>query len=390
MKNEGKQEDEAKKEIVTEKVTEKNAENVTESMRRIPLWGKILIGVAAALIVLGVGAYVAIDYFYNQMNIESDEDVVEKGEEIFDEDENTGNLKAVDPDSIQLDSASQAKESSEVINILICGEEAINDDRGRTDSIMIATINQKDNNLRLTSIMRDTYVKIPGFSDNKINAAYHNGGMKTLVATIKENFGISVDGYVLVNFDSFQDIIDAIGGIDIKLSEEEVKYLNNTNYISNSSYHTLHVGVNHLNGNQALGYARVRYVSKDGNYGDFARTLRHRTVMKAIYKKMMDKSTLELVAMIPKILPMLTTNIKKADIVNYLTAGVRVRDKNPTLKTLNVPIDGCYKITRVRSMSVVLASPLDENVKEMHEFIYGSALEDDGKADTSANITTGQ
>lgn len=361
-----------------------------EEKRHIPFWGKILIGVFAAVIVLGTGAYVAVDYFYHQMNIESDEDAVEKKEEIFDEDENSGNLKELDPDSIRLDSASQAQESSDVINILICGEEAINDDRGRTDSIMIATINQKDNCLRLTSIMRDTYVKIPGFSDNKINAAYHNGGMKTLVATIKENFGIAVDGYVLVNFDSFQDIIDAIGGIDIKLSEDEVKYLNSTNYISNPAYHNLHTGVNHMNGNQALGYARIRYVSKDGNYGDFARTLRHRTVMTAIYKKMMDKSTLELVAMIPKILPMLTTNIKKADVVNYLTAGVKVRDKNSTLKTLNVPIDGCYKITRVRKMSVVLASPLDENVKEMHKFIYGSALADDNESETSANITTGK
>ena len=369
---------------------EKKEVEVTSKKRRIPLWGKILIVVFSAVLVLGVGAYMTIDYFYHKMNIESDDTKVEKKDEFFDEDENTGNLKEVDPSSIQLDSATQALESSEVINVLICGEEAIHDDRGRTDSIMIATINQKDNYLSLTSIMRDTYVRIPGFSDNKINAAYHNGGMKTLVATIKENFGISVDGYVLVNFDSFQEIIDAIGGIDIKLSDEEIRYLNSTNYISNSANHTLHTGVNHMNGNQALGYARIRYVSKDGQYGDFARTLRHRTVMGAIYDRMMKKTTLELVAMIPRILPMLTTNIKKTDVVNYLAAGVRVRDKNPKLRTLNVPVKGCYKITRVRKMSVVLASPLKQNVKEMHEFIYGSALVDDTEKEKKANITVGQ
>ena len=361
-----------------------------DTKKKLPLWGKILIGVLAFVLLAGGGVYLVIHYYYSQMTYQSDDEVVEKNEEIFDEDENTGNLKEIDPSSIQLDSAAQADQNSDVINILLCGEEAIHDDRGRTDSIMIATINQKDNRLSLTSIMRDTYVKIPGFSNNKINAAYHNGGMKTLVATIKENFGISVDGYVLVNFDSFEKIIDAVGGVDIELSSEEASYLNRTNYISNPSNRNVSVGMNHMNGNQALGYARVRYVSKDGNVGDFARTLRHRTVMTAVYKKMMSKSTLELVAMIPDILPLLTTNIKKADLINYLTAGVSVREKNSKLRTLNVPIEGCYKITRVRTMSVILASPLDANVKKMHKFIYGSTLKNQDKMDSGANISVGQ
>lgn len=361
-----------------------------DTKKKLPLWGKILIGVLAFVLLAGGGVYLVIHYYYSQMTYQSDDEVVEKNEEIFDEDENIGNLKEINPSSIQLDSAAQADQNSDVINILLCGEEAIHDDRGRTDSIMIATINQKDNRLSLTSIMRDTYVKIPGFSDNKINAAYHNGGMKTLVATIKENFGISVDGYVLVNFDSFEKIIDAVGGVDIELSSEEASYLNRTNYISNPSNRNVSVGMNHMNGNQALGYARVRYVSKDGNVGDFARTLRHRTVMTAVYKKMMSKSTLELVAMIPDILPLLTTNIKKAELINYLTAGVSVREKNSKLRTLNVPIEGCYKITRVRTMSVILASPLDANVKKMHKFIYGSTLKNQDKMDSGANISVGQ
>ncbi len=361
-----------------------------DAKKKLPLWGKILIGVLSFVLVAGGGIYLVIHYYYNQMNYQSDDEVVEKREEIFDEDENIDNLKEIDPSSIQLDSATQADKTEEVINILLCGEEAIGDDRGRTDSIMIATINQKDNRLSLTSIMRDTYVKIPGFSDNKINAAYHNGGMKTLIETIKENFGITVDGYVLVNFDSFEKIIDALGGVDIELSSEEASYLNRTNYISNPANRHVSIGINHMNGNQALGYSRVRYVNKDGNVGDFARTLRHRTVMTAIYKKMMSKSTLELVAMIPDILPLLTTNIKKADLINYLTAGVSVREKNSKLRTLNVPIEGCYKITRVRTMSVVLASPLDANVKKMHKFIYGSTLKDQDSMDSGANISVGQ
>ena len=79
--------------------------------------------------------------------------------------------------------------------------------------------------------------------------------------------------------------MDAVGGIDITLDEQEVKYLNSTNYISDTSNHTLTVGKNHMNGNQALGFARVRYVMRDGECGDFARTLRHRTVMTALYRQ---------------------------------------------------------------------------------------------------------
>lgn len=355
--------------------------------RRLPLWGKIVLGVICAIAVLAGIAYGAVSYYYGKMTIDHGEDV-QAQEEYFDKDEGIEDLQEIDPDKLTLDSAQSVQQSNDVINILICGEEAIGGGRGRTDSIMIGTINQKDEKLCLTSIMRDTYVQIPGFSDNKINAAYHNGGMKTLMKTIQQNFGITVDGYVLVNFDSFEAVIDALGGIDITLAEDEVRYLNSTNYISNYSNRNLHVGVNHMNGNQALGYARIRYVQKDGQYGDFARTLRHRTVMTAIYDKMMDKSTLELVAMLPKLLPLVTTNISKEDMINYLYAGVMVRSRNSELETLNVPVEGAYQITRVRTMSVILPADLQKNVDAMQKFIYGSALqkeEGDG-----ANITIGQ
>lgn len=371
----------------------KQEETVTSDKKRkkIPLWGKILIGILVVVLLIGGGAYGAVTYYYNKMNIKGlEEDDTPAAQEYFDTDENTGNLEEMDPESIQLDSAEAVSSQKDVVNILLCGEENIGGGRGRTDSIMIATINKRDNQLKLTSIMRDSYVKIPGYTDNKINAAYHNGGMKSLIKTIKTNFGISVDGYVLVNFDSFQEIVDAVGGIDITLDEDEVKYLNSTNYISDTSNHTLSVGKNHMNGNQALGFARVRYVMRDGQYGDFARTLRHRTVMTALYKRIINKSTLEIVAMIPKILPLLTTNIEKSDLVNYIAMAVKVRDANKKIYTLNVPVEGGYKITRARGMSIILPEPLSKSVDKMQKFIYGSALDTKGEAEEGAKITIGQ
>lgn len=360
--------------------------------KKLPLPAKIAIAVVIVLLLTAAGVYGIFNHYYHQMNIQEAEEELPIEEEYFETEENTGDLEELDPDSIQLDSAVAAKTSKEVVNILLCGEEAIGGGRGRTDSIMIATINSRDNELKLTSIMRDSYVKIPGRSDNKINAAYANGGMKSLLKTIKTNFGIEPDGYMLVNFDSFEEIIDAVGGIDITLDEKEVAYLNRTNYISDPSNHTLSVGVNHMNGNQALGFARVRYVMRDGQYGDFARTLRHRTVMQAIFQQVSDKSTLELVAMVPKILPLLTTNIEKDELISYLMMGVKVREKNSKIKTLNVPVEGAYQITRARGMSIILPDPLSKSVDKMQKFIYGSALETEQKEkeNNGANITVGQ
>ncbi|MDE6853140.1 MAG: LCP family protein [Lachnospiraceae bacterium] len=367
------------------------ADKKSSGRKKLPIPAKIAVGILAAVLVLAVGGYGVFDYFYHQMNIQKTEDEIPAAEEYFDTDENTGNLDELDPDSIQLDSAAAVESDKKVVNILLCGEEAIGGGRGRTDSIMIATLNSVDNELKLTSIMRDSYVQIPGFTDNKINSAYHNGGMKSLMKTIKTNFGIEVDGYVLVNFDSFEQIVDAVGGIDITLDEKEVRYLNSTNYISDPSNHTLSVGTNHMNGNQALGFARVRYVMRDGEYGDFARTLRHRTVMQALFKRVQDKSTLELIAMIPKILPMLTTNIEKNDLINYITMGVRIREQNAKIATLNVPVEGAYKITRARGMSIILPEPLSKSVDQMQTFIYGSALKTKGETESDgANITVGQ
>lgn len=364
-----------------------DAEEPVSEKKKLRRWQKVLIACTVVLLVVGVGGYFVFDYFYGKMNYDDGSDAV-KQEETFDQDENAADLNQLNPDDIQLDSAMGKEKDDDVINILLAGEEAIGDDRGRTDSIMIATLNMKDKRVRLTSIMRDSYVQIPGYSDNKINAAYHNGGIQLLKETIKVNFGIEVDGYVLVQFDSFENLIDALGGIDIELSEREVSYLNRTNYISDYTNHNLSVGMNHLNGNQALGYARVRYVEKGVYSGDFARTLRHRTVMKAIFDKYKEKSILELVQMVPELLPLVTTDLTKTQCVEYLGKFVQVREENPELEMLNVPVEGAYRLAGVRGMSVVLLDDLATNVKAMQEFMYGGAEKEDKNKEST--LTVGQ
>lgn len=340
-----------------------------EKWKRLPLWAKILTVTASILLVLGIGVGCYANYLYSHMKIENKEDVVLK-EEKFDKDKDSKKLDETKPEDVEWDKKGGMKQDKEVVNILIAGEEAVHDDRGRTDAILIATMNQKQNTLKLTSILRDTYVQIPGYSDNKINAAYHNGGMPLLEETIEENFDIEIDGYVLVDFDGFESIIDKLGGVSITVSQEEASYLNRKNYITDYRNRNLYAGTVNMNGDQALGYARVRYVANGDQSGDFGRTQRHRILLNAIFERLKDKSIPELIELLPEMLSLVTTNISRTQCIDYLTAISGMNIQN--LETFRLPIENGYRITKIRTMSVVLPETIQMNIDALHTFIFGA------------------
>lgn len=312
----------------------------------------IVVGVLAAICLLVV---VTGNYFLDRLNYEQDEELVtESGDPIIlDKDED---IEPVD---------------SNVINVLLIGEEKINDGaRGRSDSMMIATINQKQKSLKLTSIMRDCYVSIPGYRDNKLNAAYNKGGGSLLAATIEQNFKVHLDGYVRVDFEAFETIIDKLGGVEIELSEEEARYLNRTNYISNPANRTMVAGVNTMNGNQALGYSRVRYVKEvDGEHDDFGRTARQRRVLNCIFEKYKNKNLIEMVSIANEILPYITTNLTKTNILSYISAFVATGSTE--LETFRIPMDDAYYGAKRDGAGSVLILNFELNNAALQEFIYG-------------------
>ena len=349
----------------------------TKKKGRFPRWLKILTVVFSVVMIVSIGGMYAVSNYLDRINF-TDWSNTEKLTEEFDQDDIDG-LDIVDPDSINLNSSGSLRTDQDVINILLVGEEAINDgsSRGRTDSMMIATINIKQKALKLTSIMRDLYVAIPGYSDNKLNAAYHNGGMPLLKQTIEENFDIELDGSVLVDFAGFEEIIDRLGGVDITLSANEAAYLNRTNYISNPIYRNVRAGTQTLNGNQALGYSRIRYVKTESERDDFGRTSRQRTVLNAIFEKYKSKSLPELVTILYDILPLVTTDISKSTIMDYLATVVTLGATE--LETLRIPVDNAYSGSSVRGMSVLLPDTLQDNIDALHTFIFG----------TEENVATG-
>ena len=262
-----------------------------------------------------------------------------------------------------------------VYNILLVGVEAIGNNSmasGRTDSIMIATINTKQKTLGLTSIMRDSYVTIPGYYNTKINAAFGHGGINLLYETIAYNYNLRLDGSAIVSFKTFQKIIDELGGIDIEITPAEAQYLNTTNYVSKKSNRTLKPGMNHMNGNQALGYARVRYrATLDGSVDDFGRTSRHRRVMAAIFKEVKKSNPITLVKLLDTVFSQVQTDIKKSNASSYLAEVMELSIDGVPLDNLRLPIDGSYQGAKINRQAVVTFDSA-MNKDALANFVFGS------------------
>lgn len=376
-----KEEKPSKKQLKSEKTLtvgdylDKNA-LALKKKKKIPLAGKILIGFTVILLFIGGSIAYYVNYAMEQATIvDADEQVVPipVSEETFDRDEKQEDAVEIDPEEVLWGKLSKlARKEEDVVNILLVGEEDLGEEeygRGRTDCMIIATISKKENALKLTSLMRDMYVQIPGFSDNKLNEAYRNGGMPLLEKTIELNFGVTVDGYILVDFDSFEDVIDALGGVEIKLSKIEANYLNKKNYISKKKYRNVKPGKQILNGNQARGYTRIRYVrTANGLTDDWGRNYRQRKVLNAIFQKYKSKSVIELVGMLPEIFSLVTTDLTKKDMLGYIGTVLTINaDK---LETMSIPVSGSFTMPYINGMSVLLPD-LGKNQVELHNFLFG-------------------
>ena len=247
----------------------------------------------------------------------------------------------------------------QIINILLIGQDVdATSGLGRSDSMILLSLNKRTNTICMTSIMRDRYVQIPGYSDNRVNAAYRFGGIPLLNATLKKNFGLNIDGNVAVGFDQFQKIIDILGGVDISLTAAEAAHMRSLGYTN------IQDGANHLNGAEALEFCRIRAIDSD-----HGRTERQRRVLTALANKAKGIGVGEALAFVNQILPYVKTDLSDAQIVGYATTGLSMLSSGG-LKSGKLPQNGDYTSEYIRGMLVMLP-----NLWRCHDyiasFIYG-------------------
>lgn len=204
-------------------------------------------------------------------------------------------------------------------NIALFGIDSA-DGVGRSDSMMIATIDPVHDKLKITSLMRDSYVNIEGYGYDKLNHAYAFGGPELSIKTINQTFGLNIEEFVAVDFASLPKIIDILGGLELDITDEELEYINGYIDDINSkdgtySPHISYAGPQLVDGVQALAYSRIRYTSG----GDYERTQRHRTVLEGLFNKALQVSPAQYPSIITNMLPYVKTNLGTTNIISLAT-----------------------------------------------------------------------
>ncbi len=249
----------------------------------------------------------------------------------------------LEPEDITLETVGDApKEKPDVINIMLIGHDARpGEGRARADTMLLCSLNRKNGTVTIISFLRDLYVAIPEYGHYKMNAAYAWGDMNLLNQTVLHNFGIPIHGDIAVNFSSFQKVIDTIGGVDVDLTASEARYLNPDRY---------HKGVNRLDGEAALTYARIRSIGD----GDFDRTGRQQKVLDGIMARCKELSFGELDNLLQILLPMLETNMTPEQIKEYIADLLPLAGDLTIAGKHKVPMEGTYYYGWVSGMSVLV------------------------------------
>lgn len=289
----------------------------------------------------------------------SPEEKISPADETFEIDENIdaadNSVQQLSPEEVKWpDMEADILEGKDVVNLMLIGQDKRDgQERQRSDTMILATINKEKKVLQLTSFMRDLYVQIPGYSDNRMNAAYQFGGMELLDQVIETNFGIHVDGNIEVDFNGFQTFIDLLGGIELELTQEEADYIcgRNQNVLYPQTYRedwNLQEGLNTLNGEQALIHARNRSIGNN----DYRRTERQRDVLMAAFEKAKDADIGTMLELVDQGFSMTTTDMSHGEMLGYALNILSMDSAN--VESYRIPQDGAYTPAVIRQMQVLV------------------------------------
>ena len=262
-----------------------------------------------------------------------------------------------------------------ITNILLVGTDGEYVEKGnRSDGMMVVTIDSKNKDIRISSIARDTYVDIPGYSTEKLTHAYAYEGIDLLKEVFKVNFNLDIDKYIAVNFVSFMDIMDELGGVEVNVEEKDIKEINKyidacygyyKNKDEKDKEYITKSGVQRLNGYQALAFSRIRYTDSA-----FARDNRHREVAESVYKEFAQKGVETYKKCAEIILNNTKTNISPIEMMNLAYTVLKINDKD--IDQFQFPLEE-YRNGHIISKQKgwVLEWDKEPNLEAWHKFIFG-------------------
>ncbi len=324
----------------------------------------LIVVAVLAVLIGGVGAA----YYSVMGRIDTIETVeyVSPEEEEFETDEDVGE-DTMTPEEVEWPDDPVETEKDEgqsgVTNILIIGQDTRTPgERERSDSMIVISLNWDTEDINMISIMRDLYVQIPGYSDNRINASYQFGGAELLDEVIEKNFGVHIDYNVEIDFTGFKEIIDYLDGVYVTLTSTEASYFQKKGYDAVE-------GINHMDGDFALEYARTRYVATATEANDFGRTERQRAVIESIFEAYNDVSMREKISTIYQMLDLVKTDMSNSQIISLLYQALSLNISG--LGSYRIPIDGGYTDQVIRSMEV-LVPDLEANRTAFSQMIAGT------------------
>ena len=340
-----------KKELREYNRINKKGEKARKKKGRLRLWQRILL-ILLALILLVIGA--TAGFFGRYYGL-------------------LGNLDLGDNPIAKIVAENQSEANEKSMNILLVGLDSRKDNyTGRSDSMILCTINKKSKKFVMTSFLRDSYVTIPGHGKDKLNAAYALGGSNLLANTIYENYGIVVDRTAVFNFLFVIDIIDHLGGVTVDVTADELPYLNMYIHDQNEELYNLAnpnkgqihsgPGTYTLDGNQALGYARIRYVGTD-----VARSERQRLVLSQCIDKCKKLSTGQLNEMMTLFLPRIKTDLTSGDCLSLITTLLRAGSYESG--SMAIPTDGTWKDAKVGDQEVIKITDFDANTEAWEKLV---------------------
>lgn len=268
--------------------------------------------------------------------------------------------QVLNPEDVVVETVGQMpEEGEEVVNILLIGHDGRSIQTGsRSDAMILCSYHRTRGELTMVSFLRDMYVTIPDYCDYKLNAAYAWGDMDLLNRTLSVNFGIEIHGNFAVGFQSFQSVIDLLGGVDVELTAAEARYLGSYRYSQ---------GINTLSGKDALSYTRLRSIGD----GDFDRTNRQRKVMQAILEKCKTLSLSELNELLEQVLPMVDTNMNPEQIKAYALEILPMLATTDSKTSVRIPLEGTYQYAWISGMSVLMTD-MTQNREYLKKTLYGS------------------